>query len=73
MACKSLKQAVQELWYWQRGTEPTNFTSHLYTLMSKADLENRGLLASAFTYEFQAFVQWQSAENEDAFFKKYDR
>ncbi len=65
---KGVNLAIQELYYWQR-CDGTNFTSLLYTLISKADIGNRARLASAFPNEDLAFRLWKGAPDEDVFFK----
>lgn len=71
MAVSELKDAVKELWYWQYGTNPTNFTSVLYTLIAKADLGNKARLETAFPMECEAFDLWQEAPDADEFFNSF--
>jgi hypothetical protein len=71
MANDKIKDAVHELWYWQYGTNPSNFTSKLFELMQHADLENQQRLASAFPIEYQALELWMIAQNQRDFFKQW--
>ena len=71
MAKATLAEAVQELWYWQYGNEPTNFTTLLYKLIAKADMGNKARLAAAFPMEFEAFQEWTEALDAIEFFKSY--
>jgi hypothetical protein len=71
MAKRTNEEAIQELWYWLYGTSPSNFSSVLFSLISKADIENRARLQGAFPMEFNAWMLWQANENEIEFFKKW--
>ena len=71
MAKQTHAEAMQELWYWLYGTNPTNFSSILFTLISKSDMQNRARLQAAFPVEFNAWMLWQANENEIEFFKKW--
>lgn len=68
---EDLRKAIKELWYWQYGTDPTNFTSVLYTLISKADGMNKARLRSAYPDECQAFAMWEHAPDAKAFFREW--
>lgn len=72
MAILDLDKAVKELFYWQFGNNPTNFTARLFDLMTKADLENAARLAKAFPVEAQAYLLWYHAPDANAFFKSWD-
>ena len=65
------RQAVERLWYWQHGDNPTNFTSLLFTLMQKADAENFARLALAFPEESMAYKLWCASESSPEFFRKF--
>lgn len=71
MAIVSLDKAVKELYYWQFGSNPTNFTSRLFELMAKADMENAARLAKAFPIEAQAFLLWYHASDQSLFFESW--
>ena len=66
-----IHRAVQELYYWQRRDDASNFTALLYRLISKADIVNSARLELAFPSEFMAFTLWQDAPNEEEFFKHW--
>ncbi len=68
---KSVRLAIQELYYWQRNDDASNFTALLYTLMTKADIGNRARLASAFPNQDMAFRLWHDAPDEDEFFRDW--
>lgn len=71
MAATKIEEAIKELYYWQYGTNPTNFTSRLFDLMTKADIQNRCLLAIAFPFESKALELWHAAKSEEVFFKEW--
>jgi hypothetical protein len=71
MAKAELSEAVKELWYWQYGTNPTNFSSRLFELMQKADRENLARLGHAFPVEFAAYSLWMDCEDQDALFAEF--
>lgn len=66
-----LVRAVKELYYWQHGSNPTNFTALLYTLFQKGSGGNRERLALGFPWEFEAWKQWNASPTEDEFFAKF--
>lgn len=66
-----LTRAIKELYFWQYGSNPTNFTAVLYALISKADMMNLFRLGVAFPAEVEAFRLWQNAQDADAFFKEW--
>ncbi len=65
-----LRQAIQDLYYWQRR-DATDFKSLIYTLISKADIVNRAKLAGAFPLEYNAYILWHDSPDEDEFFKDW--
>ena len=67
----TLQDAIQELYFWQRSSNPTNFHARLYDLIGKADSHNRERLRAGFPEEVEAFERWQRAENEKAFFEAW--
>ncbi len=71
MPKRTLNDAVKELWYWQYGTAPTNFTSSLFSLMQKADIVNLAALAGAFPMEYEALLAWMRSKDTTKFFKSY--
>jgi hypothetical protein len=74
MAAQDLKEAVEDLYYWQFGTAmgtADNFSSLLFTMMQKADAGNIVRLAIAFPHEFRAFREWQRAEDPAVFFDSF--
>lgn len=71
MAKQTHAEAMQELWYWLYGTNPTNFSSILFDLISKSDMQNRARLHAAFPVEMNAWMLLQANENEIEFFKKW--
>lgn len=70
MACPTIKQAIVDLYYWQRNPRETNFSARLYGLMAKADEDNMTRLAAAFPIEYTAYTTWKSYPGGgDKFFK----
>lgn len=67
---KNLQQAAFQLYLWHHAGG-NNFTCQLYSLIAKADLQNRGKLRRAFPTEVLIFEEWQNAETSKDFFKKY--
>lgn len=54
----TFKQAVQRLEHWRN--HPTDcFSDHLYTLIAKADDENRERLQNGFPHEVRAYQEWK--------------
>lgn len=56
-----LKFAIKELYFWQYNNGGTNFHAMLYTLIQKADLENKRRLALGFPEEVEALEMWEQA------------
>ena len=65
------KKAAFDLYLWQYGGS-TSFTSMLFTLVAKADLQNRAKLFTAFPLEVSIWLEWQSTPREQDFFDKYE-
>ncbi len=65
------QNAVIFLHRWKIGHDTTNFHALLFTLISKADINNRANLRMGFREEVQAFEDWQSSPNESEFFKAF--
>lgn len=64
----TLTEALRELYFWKFNPSD-NFHSLLFTLIAKADLDNRKSLALAFPAEVLAWNMWQESPDEDEFFK----
>jgi len=68
-----LPKAIEQLYWWQYGSEgdgpPTNFHSGLFSLIHKADPENKARLAVGFPNEVMAWQLWCAAEDPVQFFK----
>ena len=64
----SLEEAVKELYFWQFGTNPTNFTAQLYSLFQKADMSNKARLSAVFPFEAEALKRWEIAKDQNEFF-----
>lgn len=65
-----LREAVEHLYNWQRyGGD--NFHSILYMMFQKGTPMNRERLGMGFPFEYEAWVQWQAAPNEQIFFESY--
>jgi hypothetical protein len=71
MACRTVAEAVRELYFWQ-FQDATNFTAQLYSLIAKADYMNRSRLQGAFPMEFNAFMLWEAAKDQNEFFKQWE-
>ena len=69
MACKTIEQAIKELYYAIRDPDATNFSAMLYRLIGKSDMENRHRLADAFPLEYAAYAAWKASPNEAEFWK----
>lgn len=63
------KQAKRELYFWVRD-KGTNFHSLLYTLITKADIQNRARLRLAFPDQVEVWEAWQAAPDEKIFFEE---
>ncbi len=66
-----LTRAVKELFYWQYSNATPWFTYLLYDLITHADFHNRARIGVGFPWELEAFTQWESAPDQDEFFKKF--
>lgn len=65
------KQAVKELFFWQRDAGGTNFHVHLYSLIAKADEENLACLRRGFPSEVQAYQDWMAYPTPASFFAEF--
>lgn len=63
------RKAVMDLYYWKQGGD--FFTAQLYSLMAKADKDNRFRLSVGFVAESEAYDEWQASPDKAEFFKKY--
>ena len=59
MKNKKVNRAEQELYYWVHRKDATNFHAQLFTLIGKADPENRARLALGFPDEVEAITRYQ--------------
>ena len=75
MPCQTMKEAVEQLFYWQNGTKeggnPDNFTALIYRLYHKGDLSNVMALKKGFPSEYEAWHEWMCTSDPKEFFKKY--
>lgn len=62
------KDSVAHLFRWCFGIDTSNFHAILFTLIAKADLENRERLRIGFENEVKAYEDWQKTESQDEFF-----
>jgi hypothetical protein len=60
--------ATERLYYWQYHNGDS-FSSMLFALLGKADVENRMRLGHAFPAHFKAWLAWYHSENPDQFFR----
>lgn len=63
------KEAAGRLHYWQRGG--TTFGSQLFSLIAKADAENRARLEHAFPVHYRIWQEWHDTSPEADFWEKY--
>lgn len=67
-----IKEARQEVYYWQLGKGTgDNFSCLLFRLMGKADSSNRLRLALGFPEEHQAYREWWDSLDTKALFAKW--
>ena len=71
MACKTLNEAVHNLYHSLRDGKADNFSALLFRLITKADADNKVRLAIAFPNEFAAWYEWQKSPNEQEFFQSH--
>lgn len=60
-------QALLRLRYWRQGG--TNFTSLLFSLISKSDPDNLERIALGFPFEVLVWQEWQASKDEIEYFK----
>ena len=60
-----------ELHYWQFGKNPTNFNSHIFILLQKADATNRYRIASGWPWLYFAWREWTECESQETYFERY--
>lgn len=60
--CKTIKEGMVQLHYWQWGTNPDNYTSMLFNLYAKADSENMRRLELVYPNELMAYKVWYMRE-----------
>lgn len=61
-----IEPAVLEVLHWRKGG--SNFMSHLFNLLMKADDENKVKLGQTYPHEFSAWALWFSMPSDDDFF-----
>lgn len=60
----------EELYYWQYGNS-TNFNSQLFSLIAKADEDNKERLRVGFNEAVVCFRLWRESESPEEFFKEH--
>ena len=58
-----------DLFLWQHGDD--FFTCKLYSLIQKADMDNRNKLRQCFPVEVAVFEEWYNTATEEEFFMKW--
>ena len=67
---KQKEDIAFDLYLWQY-TDSTSFTSMLFTLIAKADRQNKIRIQAGFPLHVEVFNEWQNSESQDLFFHKY--
>lgn len=63
------KKAAKDLFYWQKGE--TFFTCELFSLIQKADHENKAKLAQVYPIEVLVYEDWMNAKTPEEFYRLY--
>jgi hypothetical protein len=66
----TLEKAIEQVYHWQFGNSD-NFSSKLFDLFMKADVENYARLARGFPSRAIALSLWRNSKDTKAFFKKH--
>jgi len=72
MDYENYKECVRELYHWTNSPFSSNFMSMLFSLISKADSENRARLAKGFPTAVKVFEDWHNSKNETEFFSQLE-
>ena len=64
------QKAAQALYDWQYCNS-NSFFNMLFTLISKADPNNRSRLEDAFPFEVSAYLEWCNTPTPEEFYEKY--
>lgn len=62
---------VEKLYHWQYGSDKTNFSSQIFSLMGKADAENEVRLYRGFKEYVIVWKLWYYHPNPPQFFKEW--
>lgn len=61
-------KAVEQLKFWRQNQNATNFSSMLFSLFCKADLQNRIKFLKGFPAEMTVYLLWYHSNSEQEFF-----
>lgn len=64
-------RGARDIHYWQYGKDPSNFNSMLLTLLQKADPTNRSKIGLMWPHLYEAWLEWNACESQDAYFTRY--
>ena len=64
-----LMDGINHVWYWRSGGQ--SFQCSFMALIAKADKINRERLAMSYPHLVEAYLMWDKAKDEDAFFEHY--
>ena len=64
--------AVQQLKIWRENQSSTDFSSLLFNMFCKADIENKKKFLLGFPAEMTAYLLWYHSDTEAKFFEKYE-
>lgn len=68
---EDMKSVVEKLYHW-RFSGCDSFSASLFELMTKADIINLSRLSKGFPLHVLAFQSWQSAKDENEFFRFFE-
>lgn len=70
---ENVYKAMQNLYFWQKNSDLTNFSSMLYQLLCKADDSNKLKIFVGFPEETVCFLLWYTnrEESEQKFFDSW--
>lgn len=64
-----IKDGLKNIWYWQNNGD--SFHCKLFSLIAKADIHNKKLLAMGFPVYVEIYRMWDEAKDQDVLFQSY--
>lgn len=64
-----IKDGLKNIWYWQNSGD--SFHCKLFSLIAKADTNNKKLLAMGFPVHVEVYKIWNESQDQEALFETY--